>query len=108
MIGGLLEAFAAIGLGAIGVAGLALATQVAVGHVRLVRERAVALALARAQLEALRAAPRTADGTDVVADGAVEFVRAWTTTPGRGAPDALDVEVRWHDHAVALRTEALP
>jgi hypothetical protein len=104
---GLLETLAALALGALGLAGLALATQVAVGQVGLVRERALALALARARLETLRAGPRTSGADDVVVEG-VAFARAWTTTPGRGAPDALAVDVRWGARRLALATEALP
>lgn len=103
----LLEALAAGLLAAVAAAGLASAATLAGVHVRLQRERAAALALAAARLEALRAGPRD-DGADTPTVGGVAFARSWTHDDGRGLPDTLGVQVGWGTRAVALATRVWP
>jgi Tfp pilus assembly protein PilV len=104
----IIEAIVAAGLGGIAVACLAASTGVATRTLRLARETAMALALASARVESLRAGPR-ADGTDAwtSADG-TRFDRDWTATGGRGLPARLDARVRWRTHAVQIDTETMP
>jgi hypothetical protein len=84
----------------------ALVARVAGSGLRLARDTSAALALAEAELEALRAGPQ-ADGADeVVADG-VAFARAWSVSGGRGRPARVAVEVAWGEHRVSLATGVL-
>ena len=104
----IVEAIVAAGLGGIAVACLAASTGVATRTLRLARETAMALALADARIEMLRASPRV-DGADTwtSADG-TRFDRDWTVTAGRGLPARLDARIRWLTHTVQVDTEAMP
>jgi len=103
-----IEALVAAGLAAIALAGLAGTGALVAGTLGLARDGGLALALATARLETLRAGPR-ADGSDVTtAPPATRFDRDWRVTDGRGQPTALDVNVRWGAHRLSLATEALP
>ncbi len=103
----LVEALAALGLAAVALAALAATAASCVRHVRLARERSIAVGLAADRLEALRAGPR-ADGRDEPAVAGIVFTRAWTVTGGRGDVTRLRVAVAWPDGTVRLETGAFP
>lgn len=101
------EALVALGLATVALAALAATAASCVRHVRLARDRGVALGLAANQLDALRAGPR-ADGRDELAVAGTTFARAWTVAGGRGDVTRLGVAVVWPEGAVRLETGAFP
>lgn len=101
------EALVAAGLAGLALAGVALAAQLAGASLRLARDTSVALALAEARLEALRAGPR-ADGADAVTADGVTFHRAWRVDDGRGRATRAEVDVAWPGRRLLLATGMLP
>jgi hypothetical protein len=94
----------AVGLAGLAVAGLVATAGVTVRALAVARDTGTAIALATERLESLRTGPRT-DGDDVPAAG---WTRAWTVTDGRGAPDAVTVDVQGGAAALVLDAEVLP
>ncbi len=95
-------------LAAIGAGALAAGATAGGRALVTARHDATATALALAMLDAERAGPHTGVADVVAANDGTSFVRQWTATTGRGAPDRLAVDVAWSGHRIALATEALP
>ena len=101
------DALVALGLTGVALAGLAGAAAASVRHLRLARERSVAVALATNRLEALRAGPR-GDGRDEPDLAGTPAVRTWSSDGGHGDVARLHVEVVWPGGSVRLESEAFP
>src|SRR5262245_15007121 len=101
------EALVALVLAAIAVAALTAVAGVGGHHVRLARERGIAIALASDRLDALRAGPRDS-GSDAVVVAGTRYTREWSSTGGRGLPVHLEVEVTWDGGHAALASDAFP
>jgi len=100
------EALVAATLAGVALAAVALTARQASSGLALARDASVALALAEAELELLRAAPQD-DGTDDVAADGVRFSRTWSASGGRGRATRLAVEVTWRDRRLSLETAVL-
>jgi Tfp pilus assembly protein PilV len=102
------EALAAGALVGLAVAGLAASAALATRSLGLARDTSIAIALATAQLETLRAGARAAGSDIIVATNGTRFTRRWHVTGGRGEPVGLNVDVAWGERTLGLATEALP
>lgn len=98
-----IEALVAVALAGVAMAGLAAVATATVQHLRLARSRDIAVGLASARLEALRAGPR-ADGSDVVGP----FVRQWWVEDGRGDASPVEVAVTWGTRTVRMTSAVSP
>ncbi|HEV7731563.1 MAG TPA: hypothetical protein VGR62_05340 [Candidatus Binatia bacterium] len=97
------EALVALALAGVAMAGMAAVATTTVQQLRLARSRDLAVGLASARLEALRAGPR-ADGSDVVGP----FTRRWWAEDGRGDAAPVDVEVTWETRTVRMTSAVSP
>ena len=100
------EALVAAALAGVALAAIVLVARLAGSGLQQARDTSAALALAEAQLEMLRAAPRDDGSDEIIADG-VQFSRAWSVTGGRGRAARVAVEVAWREHRVSLATGVL-
>ena len=101
------EALVALLLAGVAISVLAASAAATVRHVRLARERGVAVALAADRLEGLRAGPRDT-GRDEIDAAGVHWVRTWSSGGGRGSAVILRVQIEWPDGHVNLDGAVYP
>jgi Tfp pilus assembly protein PilV len=101
------EALVALLLAGVAISVLAASAAATVRHVRLARDRSIAVALAADRLEGLRAGPRDG-GRDEIDAAGIRWVRTWSSDGGRGTPVQLQVEVEWPEGRVRLDSAVYP
>jgi Tfp pilus assembly protein PilV len=101
------EALVALVLAGIAIAALVASAAATVRHVRLARDRSIAVALAADRLEGLRAGARDTGRDEIDAAGS-RWLRTWSSDGGRGSPVRLQVQVEWADGHVSLDSAVYP